>query len=274
MRAKNYLITIVGIIICALSFCVFFLPYQIIPSGIGGISMMFHKLFGIKEIISISLFSLMFLIIGCIFLNKDDIKKAILGTVLFPAFIYLISLAFNGIDLSIDNNLLTAIVGGVTFGFGMGTIYRYDHYIGGIDLLNRILSRRWNVSYSIITLITDLLIVGASGFVFGFETFIYSAFSILIYRLMIDNVSIGVGDNRSFYIVTSKPDKIKKVILDDLGHGATIFKGKGAYTNDEKYIIFVVIPKRDYYRLRDSIRKIDPKAFFVVSSSYEVGGGR
>ena len=64
------------------------------------------------------------------------------------------------------------------------------------------------------------------------------------------------------------------MIIEDLGHGATIIKGRGAYTNEDKYIIFVVIPKRDYYRLKEGIKKIDKNAFFVASSSYEVGGGK
>ena len=147
MRVKNRLITIIGIIICAISFSVFFLPYKIVPSGIAGISIIFHKLFGISEIASLSLLSLMFLFIGCIFLDKEEIRKALLGTLLFPWLIFLLNLLFIRIDLSIDNNLLTAIVGGITFGFGVGIIYRSDHYIGGIDLLNRILDKRINVNY-------------------------------------------------------------------------------------------------------------------------------
>ena len=274
MRARNYIMTIVGILICALSFHIFFLPYQIVPSGIAGISIIFRRLFGINVVITISLLSLMFLCIGCIFLEKEEIKKALIGTILFPVFIFLLSIIFKKIDLSIDNNLLVAIVGGVSFGFGLGLIYRSSHYIGGIDLLNRILDKKININYSIITLITDILVIIAGGFVFGFETFVYSSFSIFVFRLMIDKVSLGIGDNRSFYIITTYPEEIKKMILDDLGHGATILKGRGAYTNDNKYIIFVVIPKKDYYKLRDGIKKIDKKAFFVVSSSYEVGGGK
>ena len=49
---------------------------------------------------------------------------------------------------------------------------------------------------------------------------------------------------------------------------------KGAYTGEKKSILFVVIPKRDYYKLKEGIKKIDNKAFFVVSSNYEVGGGK
>ena len=274
MKLKNYLLTIIGIIICSLSFSIFFLPYRIVPSGVSGISMIFHELFGLHEVVSISLLSLMFLLIGYIFLDKNEVKKAFLGTFLFPLFIYIFNLLFTKIDLSIDNNLLTSIVGGVSLGFGLGIIYRYDHYIGGVDLLNRILNRRLNINYGVITLITDIIVVLVGGIVFGFETFVYSMISIFIYRQMIEKVSVGIGDSRAFYIITSHANEMKEMILNELGHGATILKGRGAYTNESRYIIFVVIPKRDYYKLKAGIKRIDNNAFFVVSSSYEVGGGK
>ena len=274
MRVKSYLLTIIGILVCSISFCVFFIPYDIVPSGIAGISVIFHRLFGISEVVTVALLSTMFLIIGSLFLSKEDVKKSILGTILFPLFIYLFNLLIVKIDLSIDNNLLTSIVGGVTLGFGLGLIYREDHYIGGIDIINRIIDRSIDVNYSINTFITDIIVVSVGGVVLGFETFVYSAVSIFICRSMIEKISVGIGDNRSFYIITEHADEIKKMILNELGHGATILKGRGAHSNDNKYIIFVAIPKRDYYKLKDAIRRIDKKAFFVVSSSYEVGGGK
>ncbi len=274
MRIKSYLLTILGILVCSLSFSIFFVPYGIVPGGVAGISMIFHKLFDINEVVTISLLSVMLLIIGCLFLDKKDIKKALLGTFLFPLFIYLFGLLFVKIDLSIDNNLLASIVGGVTFGFGLGIIYREDHYSGGIDILNCIIDKNVNIDYSIITIIMDVIIITFGGIFFGFEVLVYSSISVFIYRMMIDKISIGIGDNKSFYIITTHADKIKKMINDELGHGATVIKGRGAYTNDDKYIVFVAIPKRDYYKLKEGIKKIDKNAFFVVSSSYEVGGGR
>ena len=91
---------------------------------------------------------------------------------------------------------------------------------------------------------------------------------------MIEKISVGIGDNKSFYIITTHAEAIKKMIVNELGHGATVLKGKGAYSNENIDIIFVAIPKRDYYKLKEGIKKIDKEAFFVVSSSYEVGGGK
>ena len=92
--------------------------------------------------------------------------------------------------------------------------------------------------------------------------------------MMIDKVMLGLFGNKSFYIITNKPDKIKDFIIKDLGHGATIIDGKGAYSNEDKYIILAVIPSSDYYKLKDGLKRIDSEAFFVVCESYEVGGGK
>ena len=274
MKLKKYSIIFFGILVCAVSFNIFFAPYKIVPSGTSGIGIIFYNLFGLREEVTIILLSVMFLIIGYLYLDREDVEKAVLGSFLFPLFIYLFRILFTKIDLSLDNNFLTSIVGGVTFGFGLGVIYHQDHFLGGFDLLNRILSKFIKINYSIITLCTDLSVIIIGGLTLGFETFIYSAVAICIYRLMIDKVSLGIGDNRSFYIITTKAEAIKKLITKELGHGATILKGRGAYSKEDKYIIYVVIPKKDYFKLRDGIKKIDKDAFFVVSSSYEVGGGK
>ena len=274
MKLKNHLLAVVGIFICAISFSIFFVPYEIIPSGVPGIAIIFHKLFGINEIITICLLSSMALIIGLLFLPSKDVMKSLLSTGLFPLFVYLFNTLVVKVDLSIDNNLLACIVGGVSLGFGLGLIHREGHYFGGLDIINRIIDNYLTTNYSIITLVTDVIIVIFGGLVFGFETFVYSMISIFIYRLMIDKIRIGIGDNRSFYIITKRAEELKKLINEELGHGATIIKGRGAYSNDDKYIVFVAIPKKDYYKLKEGIKKVDKDAFFVVSSSYEVGGGK
>lgn len=274
MKIKSYIFVLLGILICSISFSIFFMPYNIVPSNIAGLSIIFRKLFGLHEIISINLLSMMFLIIGFIYLPKEEIKKTILGTILFPLFIYLIYVLSMKMDLSVNNSLLTSIVGGVTLGFGLGLVYREDHYLGGIDIVNRIIQYYFKVNYSVITLVTDILVILLGGLVFGFETFVYSMVSIFIYRLMIEKIRVGIGDNKSFYIITTQANRIKKMVNEELGHGATIIKGRGAYSNDDKYIVFVAIPKRDYYKLKEGIKRIDKDAFFVVSSSYEVGGGK
>ena len=54
---------------------------------------------------------------------------------------------------------------------------------------------------------------------------------------------------------------------------ALMLDAKGGYTNIKNPVLFAVIPTNEYYRFKEGIRIIDPKAFFTVVDAYEVMGG-
>lgn len=274
MKIKRLIMVVVGCLICALSFNIFLSPYQIMPGGISGVAIIFKKIFELEEYITIFLLSIMLLLISLIFLGKKSTIRSIIGSILYPLFIYLTSLFLNYFDLTIYNRLLAAIIGGITFGLGIGIVYKVGYTTGGADILSKIFNKYFHISLGRATLIIDSIITILGTFVFGFETLVYSLISIFLISMMVDRVILGLFGNKSFYIITSKPDKIKEFILTELGHGATIINGKGAYSNEDKAVILAVIPTSDYYRLKDGLQKYDKNAFFVVCDSYEVGGGR
>lgn len=273
-RLRRIFVVIIGIIISAFAFNVFFSTHHIVIGGVSGISIILKKVFNLNESLSILIISLVLYLIGMIFLDKEKMLKSFIVSLLFPLFIYIISILTLKVDFSIDNRLLASISGGVLFGFGIGIIYRDGYTTGGIEIVNKILNKYFNISFEMGSLILDGIIALLGAFIFGFETLIYSSIAIFVYNLLIDKVTLGLTSDKSFSIITTKPDEIKKFIIDDLHHGVTIINGRGAYSNEKKYILFVSVPKRDYYKLKDGIKSIDNQAFFVVSSNYEVGGGK
>lgn len=274
MKYKKALWLILGTLILALSFNIFFVPYNIVCSGIGGVAILFKHLFNLDEVITITMLGVMFWLIGMIFLDKKDIFKSLWIILLFPAFVYLTRLAIDYVDLSIDSNLLACVAGGISFGFGFGLIAREGYFVTGFDIITKILDNYFKMHSRVILCIINFIIIFISGYIFGFEMFIYAVIAFVIYLMVTDKVILGIDHNKSFYIITNKQDEMKKFILEELGHGVTILKGRGAYSNEKKYILFVSIPTRDYYKLRDGMKRIDKEAFFVVSSAYEVGGGK
>ncbi len=274
MKVKSFIIITLGLLISSLAFNIFLLPYHIVVGGISGISMLLNHLLGINSALSILVIFMFLYIIGCIFLNKENMVKTFIVSLLFPLFIYLTSLFIIKIDLSIDNRFLAGIMGGVTFGFGLGLVYHEGYNTGGMDIIVELLNKYFHFNDIYTKLVIDSLIAIIGSFIFGFETLIYSLITIYIYTSLIDKVVLGIVGSKAFNIITTKPDEVKKYIIDELHHGVTILNGKGAYTGDKKSILFAVIPKRDYYKLKDALKKIDNNAFFVVSNSYEVGGGK
>ena len=263
-----------GCIISAFSFNIFFSAYEIIPGGVSGVSIILHQIFDFNESLVIAILSLFLLVLGLIFLGKKEILRSILGSIFFSLFAYLSSILISKVDIRIDSRLLASVIGGVAYGFGIGLVYREGYTTGGADILCKIFNKYFHIPIGHSTLVMDAMVAFLGIIVFDFETFMYSIVTITIYSVVIDKTILGISSKKSFYIITSNPDKIKKYIINELHHGVTLLKGKGAYTDEDKYILLVVIPTRDYYKLKSIINEYDKNAFFIVSSSYEVGGGK
>jgi len=274
MNKKSFIMILMGTFICAFSFNIFLSPYRIIPGGVSGLAIVFNKLFNLSESHLIAILSLLCLLLGYIFLGKKEVFKALLGSVLFSFFAYLSSLVLTYVNFSIDNRLLATVIGGVFYGFGIGLVFKEGYTTGGGDILVKILNKYLHLNMGIGVFLIDVIVAIIGAFIFDFETLIYSLVTIYIYSVVIDKVMLGISGSKSFYIVTNNSNEIKNYILNELHHGVTSLPAKGAYSNDKKYILFTVIPTRDYYKLKDALDKYDKDAFFFVSNSYEVGGGK
>ncbi len=84
----------------------------------------------------------------------------------------------------------------------------------------------------------------------------------------------GSSQNKAFYIITKKQEVVKKYIMESLHYGVTLFQVQGGFLERKKDVLMTVIPTRDYFRLTEGIKLIDPEAFFVAMDAYEVKGGK
>ena len=270
---KKILMIVLGCLISAFSFNLFMVPYNILPGGISGISLIVDHFIHIDKALFILIISFILLFVSYFALGKEITYKSIIGSILFPVFVSLTEIFLKYFPININNIMLSLIFGGVSFGFGIGLVYREGYTTGGTDIVNKLFNKYLYTTMGSGMLIIEGLIVLISGFVFGINTMLYSIITIYLSSVVIDRVMIGISRNKSFYIITSKSGEVTNYIINTLNHGVTHIEGKGAYTNEKKDLLLTVIPTNEYYKLKVGIKKIDSKAFFVVSDSYEVGGG-
>ncbi|GEM_PF-3623221 len=62
------------------------------------------------------------------------------------------------------------------------------------------------------------------------------------------------------------------MLLFHLALGATILTADGAHSGEKKTLFLTAVPRSKVGRLRRNIRRIDPKAFTIVSDASEVLG--
>ncbi len=272
-KVKRYIKFCIGCFLVALSFNLFLAPNDLVPGGVSGLSIILNHVFNINKSLVILIASLLLLVLSYIYLGQEKTRGSILGSLLFPLFVEATSHITSYINIDTSQLLLSAIFGGLLYGFGAGIIFKAGFTTGGTDILNQIVSKYFKIGLGKSMLLCDGTIVILSGIVFGPTKLMYSIIILYLISYMSDRVILGISDSKAFYIVTDEESKIKDYIMKYLNHGVTVFNAKGGYKKERETVLLCVLPTKEYYRLKEGIKEIDPEAFFVVTDAYEVFGG-
>lgn len=272
---KRIIIFLIGVFIVALNYNLFVTPHNFVLGGASGISILLNAAFGFDPIIMIYILNIIFLIFAIIFLGKNETIKAFAGSLLYPIFISLTQPLANLLIpyLNFSNFLLTVIICGCLNGIGAALVYRCGYNTGGGDILIKITNKYLQIPEGSALLLCNVLIQSFSVLVLGFDIVIYSVIIILITSTLVNKIMIGISDSKMFLIYSKKFKEIEKYVIDELKTGVTIFNTEGGFLKKKREMLMVVVPTRDYYRVKDKVLKIDEDAFFVVSDCYEVDGG-
>lgn len=268
----RYIEFVIGLVIVALSFNIFFLQYDVVY-GVSGIGVMLNHLFGIDPSIVIFIGSMILLVLSFILLGKEKTTSSIVGSLLYPVFVKLTAFIIPFIDLSSIEKIVAIGVGAVMSGFGYGLIFRAGFTTGGTDILNQIISKYFKMTIGNAMLFGDGIIILSSIFVFGLPGVIYSFLTIYIISFISDKVIIGISRSKAFYVITECEDEVKKFFSSHLSHGVTVFDVTGGYSGNKQKMIMCILPTKEYFFAKEAIKEIDSNAFFVVTDAYEVSGG-
>ena len=271
-QIKRYILFIFGVLLVAIAFNVFILPCDI-TYGIGGLGVIFKRVFNFDPSLVILIGSVILLILSFILLGYEKTRNSIIGSLLYPLFVKLTENIGEFIDFGEANIVVIVVFGAVISGFGMGLIFKSGFTTGGTDILNQIVAKYFKMSLGSSMFFTDGLIIFSSIFIFGIEKFMYSIITLYIISAMTDKVVIGISRSKAFYIITDHVDEVKSFILGYLSHGVTVLESRGGYTGDKRKVIMCIIPTKEYYIFKEGIMNIDKNAFFLVTDAYEVSGG-
>ena len=264
-----------GTFCLALCYNLFFVPNDIVTGGMSGLAIVVHELtnFNVQAFIYIS--NIVLLLVSYIFLGKEETKRVVIGTFLYPLFITftapIATLLLNYISFS--EILITVVLASIMYGVSNGLVYKYGYSTGGSDVLVRLLCKYCHFSEGNGVILVNIFIILAGAFVFGIDTATYAVIIVVIGSLIVDKISLGISNCKKFMIYTREEEKVKKIIEQDVKTGYTIFPTVGGYSHKKGAMIMCVIRNRDVNLFKAKILEIDPSAFFVINDCYEVQGG-
>ena len=268
---KRHLMLILGCLIVAFSFNLFFLRYDIVCFGVSGISIVFNE-FGVNPSLFILISNIVLMIIAFFVLGYENMKNQLVGALSYPIFVSLTELITKHIDLGNTEMVVIAILGGVFAGIGYGLIYKSNFSTGGTDVIIGIICKYFKISMGNASLIVNGIIVLIGKIVFSWDIVLYAILVSYLISVFTDKVLLGISKCKAFYIVTDKKNDelIRKFLLSIDGVGTTVIDAEGGYSNNEETLLLAVVPSRSYFIVKDGLKEIDKNMFFLVCDSYEV----
>lgn len=271
--AKNYLMIFLGCAVYALAFDWCFEPNAIGFGGITGLAQIVNHFFPQVNIgILVILFNIPLFLVGWRLFGTHMLISSLTAMALS-------SLMLDGLAQLVEfspmeDKLMACVAGGVLLGASLGFIFLQGATTGGTEIIARLLKLKFSwLPMGKCLLAADLVVVALVALVFrNLGTALYGGVAIFISTAVMDKVLYGLDSSKVAYIISNKPEEIAQVILHSLDRSFTYLQGEGGYSGSEKKVILCAFKQREIVAIKDTIRRVDPEAFMIVTSANEVLG--
>lgn len=274
-QIKEWGMFVLGTAAVAFAINQIFAPANMVTGGVSGVAIILEEVTRRRSEISIPIWifnavlNVPLFLVGIHELGWSAMKRSLAGTISLTFFLAIIP--EEGIGLG--DSLLTAVFGGVISGAGIGLIFSANGSTGGTDLLALLLTRRFRtMKITQLLLVIDGVIVLAGAWMFGLTTALYTVIAIYTVSVVSDRVLRGFYDAMAVYVISKDSRSIAATIMERLGRGVTKLRVTGAYSGEDREMLFCVIGKRQLPQVKDIIVEMDENAFVVVTEANEVLG--
>lgn len=268
---KEFALITIGILLVAISVVYFFEPNNIAAGGITGLAIVINHYI---PFISIGPLVLMMdavlFVIALIVLGAKFGAKTIYSSVLLSVSMWLMQ---TFIPINITNDLMLATIFGTLISAGgMAIVFNANASTGGTDIIAKILNKFFHIEIGKSLLMVDFLVTLLGAITFGINMGLYGLLSVIINGVVIDNIIAGFKTKSEITIISDKNKDISKFILNDLERGCTFIKGVGGFTGKDTALLYTVLDRSEFIKLKNKIREINKNAFITVGEVHEVMG--
>jgi len=266
----NLLLIFAGCILCAIALKGILVPKQFLAGGLTGLSLLVHyaapslPLGLIYFILNIPLF-----VIGWLFVGRRFFLYSLAGVFIFSAAIFWPYPVF-----SMEDMILNALTAGIITGVGSGLILKSLGSAGGLDILTVILFKKFSIRPGMFILAFNGVLMILAILRIPMEMVLYTLIYLYVSTHFMNFVLIGLSQRKAVMIISPKWQEISREIMDRLQRGVTVVRGQGGYSGHEVHILYSVITLTELSRFKETINKLDPEAFVVVTETLEVMGKR
>ncbi|MDE6381062.1 MAG: YitT family protein, partial [Muribaculaceae bacterium] len=282
----DYIMIIVGIFMYAFGFCAFILPHKIVMGGLAGVGTLVY--FATNETIPVAVtqyvLNLVLLAFAFRIVGKTFVIRTIFGATVISLAIGVGEAFFMSLGHPILEDVsLSAILGAIICGLGVGTVLIHNGSTGGTDIVAAMVSKVSNVSIGRSMVVCDFIIVSSSILLPFDGTFgerLEARIPLIVYGYVVTFVASYCADmivtgNRQavqFIIFSRQWSVIADAVNNEAKRGVTVLDGEGWYSKQPVKILMVWCRKIEAPGIMRLVKSIDDDAFITQGAVNGVFG--
>ncbi|WP_047982457.1 YitT family protein [Ornithinibacillus contaminans] len=272
VEAKRIAVVIIGSLLNAIALNFFLISANVYASGFTGAAQLISSVFndfigiGISTGILLLLLNIPVFILGWFKVGKGFTIYSIVSVLFSSLFLEILPV----VQLS-EDIILNAVFGGLVTGIGVGFTLKIGASTGGMDIVAMVLSRLNDKPIGIYFLSLNAVIIAFAGILYEPENALYTLVTLYVTTRVIDTIHTR-HEKLTAMIVTRKAKELQQAIHGKMVRGITILPAVGAYTNEDKHMLYLVITRYELYDLEKIIKEIDPNAFANIVETAGIYG--
>ncbi|ARI78053.1 YitT family protein [Halobacillus mangrovi] len=270
---KRIFIVLLGAVLNAMSLNLFLIEANVYASGFTGTAQLLTSIFtdflgvpGISTGLILFILNIPVAILGWYKVGKGFTIYSAVSVAFTTLFLELIPVEQLSSDI-----ILNAVFGGVLGGLGVGITLKWGASTGGLDIIAMILSRMKDRPIGIYFLFINSAIIAIAGFLYEPENALYTLLTLYVTTRVIDAIHTR-HEKLTAMIITTKAADLEKAIHAQMVRGITTLPARGAFTQQDKNMLVMVITRYELYDLQHIIHEVDPHAFTNIVQTTGIFG--
>lgn len=274
-RLIHFFLMTLGASLVSVGVYFFKFPNHFSMGGVSGLSILLGQLIPSHLVTPATIntvITLLFLVLGFLLLDRSFGLKTVYCSLLYSGVIQLLERVCPLSHPLTDEKMLELFFAVLLPALGSAILFNMSASTGGTDIMAMILKKYTGMDVGRALLVSDVLIAAGALLVFDVETGLFSLLGLALKSVLVDSVIESLNRKKSFTVVTHDPEPVCHYINNTLHRGATVWKGQGAYTGQDQYVILTALSRHQAVALRNYLRQTDPHAFMLITNSSEIFG--
>ena len=283
---KDYLFIIIGLVLYGIGFTAFILPHEIVIGGLSGVGTLVYFATNGLIPVAVTQYVCNLILLGIAFriVGKTFVLRTIFGATVISLSIGFFESIFMGLEKPLIPDMsMSAILGAILCGVGIGLSFVHNGSSGGTDIVAAMVSKVSNVSIGRTMIFCDMLIVSLSIFLpfdGDFEARITSRVPIIVYGWVVTFIvaymcDMIINTNRQatqFIIFSTRWSDIADKINMEAHRGVTVLDAEGWYSKQQIKVLMVWCRKIESVTIFRIVKGIDENAFITQANVNGVYG--